>query len=592
MIIIHRNPPFWQGGIGLKLFRHKRLLTYGLLTAGILLIVIGSVLLAQTFRGYNELSLSRQDRQLEEMARTIDHNMASLLEGLQEDLIYVIGRRGFVEAEATWQQTGDAEELLSRMQENRLSTQTMVHAMLTIQGDTILLSSGGNTDYYFPSGMEGALQPCFAGDGSMYLALFADGQHARYAALVSMADWYAALTHIHASENIQLMLLGSQRKILLHTWMGEQHVSAVEELTEDSCDQSAVRCLMESRTTGQALTTSYDLSYPGDTYVHEMRMTTVPLEACENGYFIVGLICDYDEILLPMQAAAWYLFLSGVLLVTGLLLMVLMAVMLVRQSRRRDLELESLRQRSEETQKLLDKTTELAHHQRLETIGTLTASIAHEFNNLLTPIMGYAILTLEGLPEGCDDLADNAAEIYEASRKAKTIIARLNDLSRRNVEASFSPIALNGIVEKARQVAAPAQPPRVTTCFTPPAENILVSGNETQLSQLLLNLILNAYHAMEDSGGTLTLSLTREDDQAMLRVQDEGVGIPQEALPHIFDPFFTTKESGRGTGLGLAIVQQIVQSHHGEIDVISTPGKGTTFTLRLPLTNMRENTIS
>lgn len=88
------------------------------------------------------------------------------------------------------------------------------------------------------------------------------------------------------------------------------------------------------------------------------------------------------------------------------------------------------------------------------------------------------------------------------------------------------------------------------------------------------------------------MTLSQDEDQATVRVRDEGVGIPEEALPHIFDPFFTTKESGRGTGLGLAIVQQVTENHHGQISVDSIPGKGSTFTLRLPLVNQQKNSDS
>lgn len=589
MIIIHQNRLNGKGALLLKRAEHTRWLSRLLLPTVILLIIIGGVMLGHTFNRYNMLSLERQDMRLEETAQALDANMATQLNNLQESLRYVIARRGFVEAEKQWQQTGAAADLLYRMQENLITGDPLVHAMLAVKGNEIILSTDGNVGYYFPAGMDSDLQPCFSGDGTMYLALFEPGGYLRYAALLSMSEWFADLADIYGSENTRLLLLGNQRRLLLHEWMGQQHVTSVEELTEHNCDQQAVRYMMESQVTGKRLTVSYDLIYPNDDFLHEMRMTTIPLEECANGYFVVGLTSDYDEIIRPMHAAAWGILLSGALLMLGALLLLAMAIRLVRQGRRRDRELERLALLNEETQKLLEKTKELAHHQRLETIGTLTASIAHEFNNLLTPIMGYSILTLEGLPEGCEDLADNMTEIYEASRKAKDIISRLNELSRKREAATFAPLSLGSIMNKAMQAASPAQPPRVMSRIIKGEEELLVSGNETQLSQLLLNLILNAYHAMEGTGGTLTLSLTAEDNEAVLRVQDEGVGISQEALPHIFEPFFTTKESGRGTGLGLAIVQRVVQSHHGQIEVESTSERGTTFVLRLPLAKEPEN---
>ena len=559
------------------------------------MIIAGSVMLAHTINGYNELSLAQQDQQdqqLEETAQALDANMSTQLNNFRENLRYVIGRRGFVEAEKQWQQTGSTEALLYRMQENLITGHPLVQSMLTIQEDTIILSTDGKTGYYFPAGMEGDLQPCFSGDGSMFLAFFEPGQHLRYAALVSMSEWFSELAEAYASDSTRLLLLGRQRKILLHEWMGQKQAVAVDALTSLNCDQQAVRYMLESQHSGQRLTASYDLVYPGDDYVHEMRMTIIPQSESANGYFVVGLTSDYDEIIRPMHAAGLEMLFSGALLMLGISLILLTAIRLVRQGRRRDRELERLAALNAETQKLLEKTTELAHHQRLETIGTLTASIAHEFNNLLTPIMGYSILTLEGLPEDCSELSENVAEIYEASRKAKDIISRLNELSRKSETNRFVPLSLSRIIDKAMQTAAPAQPPRVTNRILKDEEDLTVSGNETQISQLMLNLILNAYHAMESKGGTLTLSLTAEGSDAVLRIADEGTGISPADLPHIFEPFFTTRGPGSGTGLGLAIAQQVVQSHGGQISVESTSECGTVFLVRLPLTKSPDICIS
>lgn len=569
--------------------RNNRGAFYLLMTAAVLLIVISVWLLARTFRNYNDISLRQQDTQLESMAKAADAGMASYLDDFRDELRYIIGRRGFVNAEKHWHETGDASDLLSRMQENLVAGNPLIGDLVLVDGAEICLSSNGNTEYYFPDGMEGALQPCFAADGTMYLAVFEDGNYARFAVLLHMKEWYADLSMTYASDSIRLMLLGRQQRILLHTWQGQHCVSVVDDLTSGNSDIQAAEYLMQSQKEARKLITSYSLTYPEDDYVHEMRMTVLPLSECTNGYFSVSLTSDYDEIIVPMQAAAWWMLVSGALLVSGVLLMILTAVLLVRQNRSRDRALEQLLRRNEETQKLLDMTTELAHHQRLETIGTLTASIAHEFNNLLTPIMGYSILTLEGLPEEYSDLADNVAEIYEASRKAKAIISRLNSLSRRNAEESFRPLALPTLVSKALSVAAPAMPPNVTPNVKNEAGELWVSGSETQLSQLLLNLILNAYQAMEATGGTLTLTLREQEGQALVLVEDTGTGIPADVIGRIFDPFYTTKESGRGTGLGLAIVRQVAESHHGEISVASILGKGTIFTLCLPSVSPAES---
>lgn len=560
----------------------RNLAMYVALGAAMLLAITGALMLAQTFAYYNELSMQRQDERLQDMARAADESIAVQLNSIRADLAYTLERRGFVAAETQWAESGQTAEIVLRMQESPVIHNPLIHTLLAIRDGEVFLSANGNTAYTFMAGGNDMLQPCFAGDGTMYLALVENTAYAEYAALIDVAAWYADLARINASDQIRLMLLDGQETMLLHQWAGTTHVTAAQELNVTNCDIQAVRYMMTSRNPGQTIAATYDLVNPEDPCVHEMRMTIIPLEESVNGYFIVGLTSDYDEIIRPMQRAAIQLIAFGGMVALGVLLVVVVALGIARRGRRQDQELQRLRLKNVETQKLLEKTQELAHLQRLQTIGTLAASIAHEFNNLLAPIMGYSILTLERLPEDCGELADNVSEIYEASRKAQAIISRLSDLSRKNDEVTFGMLSLEDLVTKALQVAAPVQPPCVNTviCCDAPCR---IEGDETQLSQMLLNLILNAFHAMQEKGGTLTLHIGREGDSAVLRVADVGEGIPAEVLPHIFDPFFTTKKAGRGTGLGLAIVQQVVENHHGGINVKSQPGEGTVFTVCFPL---------
>ena len=140
------------------------------------------------------------------------------------------------------------------------------------------------------------------------------------------------------------------------------------------------------------------------------------------------------------------------------------------------------------------------------------------------------------------------------------------------------------IHRKIKQVAKPIQPLRVNVISELSDEDCIVWGNETQISQMALNLVLNAFHAMEEAGGIMTVSLYEEEKNVVMKIKDTGIGISQENMKRIFEPFFTTKETGKGTGLGLAIVQQVVSEHNGEIEVESEVSKGTEITVRLPKT--------
>lgn len=288
---------------------------------------------------------------------------------------------------------------------------------------------------------------------------------------------------------------------------------------------------------------------------------------------------SHETLLASLKGAGVYMLLCGAMVVTGLGTLVLILVRFTSRGRR---EIRALREKNEAMERLNRQIQQLAHHQRLELIGTMTSSIAHEFNNLLTPIMGYSLLALEKTPEENSEVYEALLEIYNSSRKAKTMISRLSDLSRKNSSAAFREVSPDALVRKALEVAAPAQPEQVEVRLELNCWDQRIQANELQLSQMLLNLILNAFHAMEGGGGVLTARTWYDEDTLFLRLSDTGCGIREADKPHIFDPFFTTKEPGKGTGLGLAIVAQVVENHKGAIEVDSRPGQGTAFTVKLP----------
>ena len=295
------------------------------------------------------------------------------------------------------------------------------------------------------------------------------------------------------------------------------------------------------------------------------------------------LVYGYHENLMDaFRNTAVYSMISGSLVVSGIGILVLIVLHMFRRTARIQREAEALRQRNQAMEELNRQTQKLAHHQRLEIIGTLTSSIAHEFNNLLTPIMGYSMMALEKLPSDEDVLYDDLLEIYSASCKAKEIISRLSDLSRKNTETSFRSVAPDELVRKMIRVAEPARAENIQVTMNLNCWDQRLIANEIQLSQLILNLILNGFHAMEPQGGILSLSTGFDETSIQIRISDTGCGIPKALQGKIFEPFFTTKGTGKGTGLGLAIVAQVVEDHHGKIQVESKEGSGTTFTVSLP----------
>ena len=295
------------------------------------------------------------------------------------------------------------------------------------------------------------------------------------------------------------------------------------------------------------------------------------------------LTLDYHEKILPViRETTAYAMVSACLVMAGIGILAILVLHVLRRTTRIQREAEALRKKNEAMEALNLQTRKLAHHQRLEIIGTLTSSIAHEFNNLLTPIMGYSLMALEKLPDDESELYDELLEIYSSSCKAKEIISRLSDLSRKQTETSFREVAPDDLIRKMVRVAEPAKGENIQVQMNLNCWDQRLEANEIQLSQLILNLILNSFHAMETMGGILTITTSFDESHIQLQVTDTGCGISRENQPKIFEPFFTTKETGKGTGLGLAIVAQVVEDHRGTIRVRSKEGSGTTFLVRLP----------
>lgn len=565
-----------------------------MLAAILLLVAIGMTMIFRVFEHNEEVLLHNEDSQLIGLARSVDRSVVSYLGRYATNLDYISQRRGFLEAEHTWLTTGESEDLLFRLQENLVARSEMTKAVLVLWDREIVLSTDGDTEYHFPDegGAAGdiSIWPCHDAEGNLYLAFLKENKSgAVYASVIDPALFYQRVAgDLTSGSHARIMLLDAGGRMLLHQGSGGIRADAVETLTESSCDYSGLQLMQEHQGQEQIGTAFYEASACITGQPYTARMAILPAAAGSNQYFSIGVSSNYDQLIQPIHDSAIRLLVCGAMVAAGVLLLLFLVLQSGRRNRQVMREIAALQEKNAAMETLNARTRELAHHQRLETIGTLTSSIAHEFNNLLTPIMGYSILALEKLPPEETEIYDSLLEIYSSSRKAKDIISRLSDLSRKNTSLTYQYVAPDELVRRVLEVVKPARPPQVEVQTDLNCRHVWLHGNETQLSQLLLNLVLNAFHAMETTGGTLTLSTEANDASIIFRVQDTGCGIPPEALPHIFDPFFTTKETGKGTGLGLAIVQQVVEGHQGNIQVETEVGQGTAFTIFLPLHTRQE----
>ena len=238
---------------------------------------------------------------------------------------------------------------------------------------------------------------------------------------------------------------------------------------------------------------------------------------------------------------------------------------------------------------------QLRHSQKMEAVGELAGGVAHDFNNILQIISGYAhILKMDG---GLDERQKEQVDhILSSSEKAAHLTKGLLAFSRKQVMA-LKPVNLNDAVENVKKILVRIIGEDIqlkTLCF---ANRIMVYADTGQIEQVLINLATNARDAMR-KGGTLTIEIglqtveapvdhesgsAKQGRHAVMVVSDTGVGMDAETSSRIFEPFYTTKEVGKGTGLGMSIVYGIIKQHNGFINVYSEPGQGTSFKIYLPV---------
>ncbi|MBI5198515.1 MAG: PAS domain S-box protein [Nitrospirae bacterium] len=248
---------------------------------------------------------------------------------------------------------------------------------------------------------------------------------------------------------------------------------------------------------------------------------------------------------------------------------------------------------------------QLRHAQKMQAIGQLAGGIAHEFNNILTTIVGYGDMLLMKMREG-DPLRHNVEQILASSERAANLTQGLLTYSRKQA-TMLKPVSLNDIIRKTEGLLMKVISEDIELRTVITGKDLTVMADRSQIEQVLVNLATNAKDAMPD-GGILTIEIHRikdldirtfsekrivsnlkdqrteiEEGFAGIFVTDTGTGIDKDTKERIFEPFFTTKDIGKGTGLGLAVVYGIIKQHDGYIYVYSEPGKGTTFKMYLPI---------
>ena len=413
------------------------------------------------------------------------------------------------------------------------------------------------------------------------------------------------VSDIHVGTNGYIMVKNADNLVVMHPESEQWGIEVLEGrrklYSNNELDMSSLSELLrtqQEKTSGIMDYYSYWWTDPSLPRVHKIsayRQLTLG-----DSFWIVSAVVDYDDLYQPVAESFRKM---AVMFSSIALVMVLLTVFifhLQQKNNRNVAQITSLQEVNEALEELHRSEEFLQHGQRLQLMGTLTGGIAHEFNNFLTPITGYADLIMaDADPES--EIYDNEREISEAAEKARDVVKQISAMSRRNVETIYDAVSVKKMLEQTRKLVETNCPKQIEILEQVDLNEEEVLGSMTQLQQVLLNICINAIHAIGKAEGTLTLSadvvprselLLRFPDEKIpevwpsyvrIRIADNGSGMDKETLQHIFEPFFTTKKTGEGTGLGLALAEQIIRTHRGHICAESTLGKGSTFYIYLPV---------
>ena len=548
---------------------------FGMIAAAVL-IAAGIIIVAMAANNFGEEIEKNQDTQLETMITNCDGHITASISRFDSQMSQFTASERFREDVAALEE-GNTEELKHLMQNSFISNTTSFEAMFLVDSGEVVISTMEGKNYTVGVRLRDNIYSCTDPSDNGYLAFKydIDDTISCYGLIDIESAYYNAAQRISAPADSILLL-----EVKTGTLYGEKDGRIITTNSDEEINGREGQNLRVVQAEGQRSSLTYEKKVRDTDKT--TRVLAIPLEDTENGIFAISASSDYDVIEALARGTATRLILGFGLVLLGLVIALLIFLRGRREKMLTDKELEDLKEKNRQMEELNRKTQELAHHQRLETIGTLTSSIAHEFNNLLTPIMGYSLMTLEQLPQDEGGPYDGVLEIYNASVKAKDIISRLSELSRKNTEMKFQTINPDDLVNKVLHVTSPALPKKVDIFRNLNCSHKYIEGNETQLSQLVLNLIINAFHALGEEGGEVTVTTEKVGSDIMIEVADNGPGIPDDIKEKIFDPFFTTKEAGVGTGLGLAIALQAAEDHKGRLEVESEEGKGASFKVYIP----------
>lgn len=304
-------------------------------------------------------------------------------------------------------------------------------------------------------------------------------------------------------------------------------------------------------------------------------------------FWIVSVVMPYNEISDSIKNYFTSSLILSFIVITILAWTLSLFIRMIKNKEAYKMERSYLKELNETTEKLRKKEMELHHKRKIELIGTLTGGIAREFNNILTPIKGYSEKILDSV--GVDsDLGEDVKIIYDSSKRSQEIIDQLLTNSGDKSNKNYKIISIDKIIEESKKLIETLIPKECSLNISIKKEEKFIMGNETQLHQVIINLVKNSVNAINESEKKeinlcVFKGLRKEGEEVVIiKVSDTGCGMTEEIVENIFTPFYTKKLSKKSTGLGLYVAEEIINKHGGTIEVSSEVGKGSEFILKFP----------
>lgn len=551
------------------------------------------------WKKYRDTLMQNQEEQMLLTTRILSENMAMSAEEYEESLSFLAKtaeNRPQDEAKQLYRefidpQTSFITNLYLEDEQGKLSESIKDVQIVSSQ---LLTQSSVKNSIYMEKDTDGKIY-------NVYKRILKDGR--KICLMIDAEKYYQKLiSGIHIGTNGYIVVKDAEGTIIMHPkkeqW-GIPVIAGRKKMYPDLDYSSLEKMIEDQKKRKEGISHYYSYWWTNEERPRVQKISAYSPVQIGDSFWVVSAVIDYDDLYEPIAEG----FLKMVCIFVGILLAAGIAVVLfgrvMRDMRRAVREINDLKELNEQLEKMHRSEQSIAHQQRLQIMGTMTGGIAHEFNNFLTPIMGYAELLMMELPEGSEE-QDSAKEIYEASEKAKDVVRQISSLSRKNVETVYKNISIKKFMTRAERMMESVCTSLIHMESEFRVDDEMILGNATQLNQVLLNVCVNAVHAIGKNQGNIKISCHSEEKEKLaqgvieklsdvwkkyihIQVKDNGCGMDKETLRQIFDPFFTTKKGGEGTGLGLALAEQIITSHKGYIYAESKKGEGSTFHIYLPV---------